>query len=240
VLNGDILTDLDLGAVLGRHRRTGAEGTVVLTPVDDPSAFGLVRLFEDLAVEAFLEKPAREELRPGEPFLINAGTYVLERSVIDAIPAGVECSIERETFPEVAARRGLFGHPSDAYWLDIGTPAAYLRANLDVLAGRVRTESPVGLRYLGPGAIVADGADVGEGCAVGAECRIETGAIVRESVLGIGVEVGAGARVDGAILGDGVRVGADAVVSSGAVAGDGAVIDAGTTVDGPLRATVAR
>ncbi len=240
VLNGDILTDLDLGAVLAQHRRTRAEGTVVLTPVEDPSAFGLVRLFDDLAVEAFLEKPAREDLRPGEPFLINAGTYVLERSVIDEIPAGVECSIERETFPEVAARRGLYGHASDAYWLDIGTPAAYLRANRDVLAGRVRTESPVGPRYVGPGTVVAEGADVGEGCAVGAECRIETGASVNESVLGIGVEVGAGARVDGAILGDGVRVGADAVVSAGAVVGDGATVDPGTSVDGPLRAAVAR
>ena len=104
VLNGDILTDLDLGAVGRAHAEAGAQGTIVLTPVEDPSAFGLVRLFDDRRVEAFVEKPAPEELRPGEPFRINAGTYLLDPSVLDGIPAGRACSIEREVFPALAGR----------------------------------------------------------------------------------------------------------------------------------------
>ena len=239
VLNGDILTDLDLRAMLDRHVRSGAEGTIALTPVEDPSAFGLVRLHEDDRVEAFVEKPGPEQLRPGEPFRINAGTYVLERSVVDMIPEGVECSIERETFPEVAARGGLFGFPSDAYWLDIGTPAAYMRANRDVLAGRVRTEAPVGERYLGPGTSVADTAVVGEGCCLGPGCRVEEGARIMASVLGEGVEIGAGAHVEDSILGDAVTVGEGAVVAPGSVIGDGASVPGGVRHEGALASAAA-
>ena len=103
VLNGDILTDLDLGAVDRAPRASGRPGTIALTPVEDPSAFGLVRLHDDASVEAFVEKPSPEELRPGEPFRINAGTYLLSPSVLDGIPPAAPCSIEREIFP--AARR---------------------------------------------------------------------------------------------------------------------------------------
>lgn len=232
VLNGDILTDLDIGALLEQHRRTGAEGTITLTPVEDPSAFGLVRLHEDRSVEAFLEKPDPSELRPGEPYLINAGTYVLERALIESIPAGVQCSIERETFPEIAERGRLFGFPSDAYWLDIGTPASYMQANRDVLAGRITTSAEVGERFVGEGARVAPGATVGEGCCLGAGVRVERGAEVRDSVIGAGTRVGARARVVGAILGDGVEIGEEAVVEPGAVIGDGACVSAGDRVAG--------
>ena len=111
---------------------TGADATVVPTPVEDPSAFGLVRLYPDGSVEAFVEKPAPEALRPGEPFRINAGTYLLEPSVLGRIPAGRACSIEREVFPALAEIGTLYGFPSEAYWRDIGTPASYLAANRDV------------------------------------------------------------------------------------------------------------
>lgn len=232
VLNGDILTDLDLGALLDQHAETDAEGTIALTPVEDPSAFGLVRLHPDRSVEEFVEKPGPDQLRPGEPFNINAGTYVLDRAVIDAIPEGVMVSIERETFPEVAARGRLFGFPSDAYWLDIGTPAAYLRANRDVLAGRVRTDSPVGPSFVGEGCRVAEGAHVGEGTALGAGSSVAAGAEVRDSIVGPGARIGASAHVSGAILGDGVTVGDHAVVEPGSVLGDGVEVGARETVAG--------
>ena len=154
VLNGDILTDLDLGAVMRVHGELGAEGVIALTPVEDPSAFGLVRLHDDASVEAFVEKPRPDQLRPGEPYRINAGTYLLSPSVLDEIPLGRACSIEREVFPVMAERGTLYGFPSDAYWRDIGTPASYLAAHHDVLDGALETESPIPGPYIGPGAEV--------------------------------------------------------------------------------------
>jgi mannose-1-phosphate guanylyltransferase len=232
VLNGDILTDLDLDAVAASHRQAGAEGTVVLTPVEDPSAFGLVRLHPDRSVEAFVEKPAPDALRPGEPFRINAGTYLLETSVLDRIPAGRACSVEREVFPALAEAGTLFGHPSDAYWRDIGTPASYLAAHHDVLSGAARTESPTGDAYLGPGASADPGARVGLLSSVGPGARIEAGAIVEGSVVGAGTTVGEGAVARDAIVGEGVTIGAGATLGPGAVVGDRAVIGAGVAVDG--------
>lgn len=232
VLNGDILTDLDLAAVAEAHRRTGAAGTVVLTPVEDPSAFGLVRLLPGGAVEAFVEKPAPQDLRPGEPFRINAGTYLLEPSVLARIPAGRACSIEREIFPALAADGVLHGFPSDAYWRDIGTPASYLAANQDVLTGAIRTESPTGDAYLGPGAAAHPSARVGALTAVGPGARIDAGARVEGSVLGGDARIGEGALVRGAIVGEGVDVGARATVEPGAVIGDRAAIGPGARVDG--------
>lgn len=144
VLNGDVLTDLDLAALIRQHTASGVDGTLALTPVDDPSRYGLVRLFDDRRVEEFLEKPSADQLRPGEPFLINAGTYLFTPAVLSAIPAGRASSIERDIFPVLAAEGRLAGFPSDAYWRDIGTPDSYRDAHLDVLSGVVATESPTG------------------------------------------------------------------------------------------------
>jgi mannose-1-phosphate guanylyltransferase len=232
VLNGDILTDLDLSAVMEAHARTGAAGTVVLTPVEDPSAFGLVRLHDDHSVEAFVEKPSPQELRPGEPFRINAGTYLLDPSVLDDIPAGRAVSVEREVFPSLAEAGVLFGFPSDAYWRDIGTPASYLAAHHDVLSGAARTESPTGDAYLGPGAAVDAGASVGARSSLGPDARVDAGAVVEGSVLGAGTRVAEGALLRDAILGEGVTVGPRAVLEPGAVVGDGAAIGPAARVDG--------
>jgi mannose-1-phosphate guanylyltransferase len=232
VLNGDILTDLDLSAVMEAHARTGAAGTVVLTPVEDPSAFGLVRLHDDHSVEAFVEKPSPQELRPGEPFRINAGTYLLDPSVLDDIPAGRAVSVEREVFPSLAEAGALFGFPSDAYWRDIGTPASYLAAHHDVLSGAACTESPTGDAYLGPGAAVDAGASVGARSSLGPDARVDAGAVVEGSVLGAGTRVAEGALLRDAILGGGVTVGPCAVLEPGAVVGDGAAIGAAARVDG--------
>lgn len=231
VLNGDILTDLDLGALAARHRETGAAGTIALTPVEDPSAFGLVRLFDDGRVEAFVEKPRADELRPGEPYRINAGTYLLAPEVLDRVPAGRACSIEREVFPLLAADGVLHGFPSDAYWRDIGTHASYLAANHDVLTGALRTESPAGGAYAGPGAAIDPGAEVDGRSCVGAGAEVEAGAVLRGAVVGAGSWIGPDAVLDGAIVGESVRVGRGARLGPGVVVGDGAVVADGDVVD---------
>ncbi len=231
VLNGDILTDLDLTAFAAAHRASGGAGMVALTPVEDPSAFGLVRLHPDGSVEAFVEKPQPDQLRPGEPFRINAGTYLLTPDALARIPAGRACSIEREIFPVLAGEGLLHGHPSDAYWRDIGTPASYLTANHDVLRGALVTATATGDLYAGPGATIDPGASVGELSSVGAAATVAAGAVVRGSVIGAEARVGEGAEITGAILGQGVTVGAGARIPAGAVVGDDAVIAAGARVD---------
>ncbi len=135
VANGDIMTDLDISKLLAAHRASGAEATIHVSPVDDPSAFGVVELDDDLRVLRFVEKPAPDEAPSN---LINAGTYVLEPTVLPRIATGRKVSIEREVFPAIVADGGLFAYPDDAYWLDTGRPEFYLQANLDALAGRRR------------------------------------------------------------------------------------------------------
>lgn len=237
VLNGDVLTDLDLGALAAAHTMSGALGTLALTPVDDPSHYGLVRLEPDDRVEAFVEKPQAHELRPGEPFRINAGTYLFDRAILDEIPAAVSCSIERDVFPRLAADGRLIGFPSDAYWRDIGTPESYLEAHLDVLAGVVATDAPAGERYLGDGCVLADGAAVDGHASVGSGVYIGAGARVHAAVVSAGAVVGAGARIEGAIVGAGVEVGEGAIVVDGSVVGDGARIGAGCELRGRVVGT---
>jgi mannose-1-phosphate guanylyltransferase len=235
VLNGDVLTDLDLHAMVRGHAESGAQGTVYLTPVEDPTAYGLVRLRPDRAVEAFLEKPAIEDLIPGEPYLINAGTYLLSAAVVGMIPLGRQCSIEREIFPLVAADGALYGFPSDAYWRDIGTPESYLDAHVDVLAGRVRTETQgiVDGRYHGPGARVDSTAEVRASVTLGTECEIAAGAVLGRCVVGAAAHIGRGATIVDSIVGEGVVVGDGAHVEAGMVIGDGARIAPGSILTGP-------
>ena len=133
VVNGDVLTDLDLSALIEFHRARNAEGTIALHPVADPSAFGVVPTDEEGRVTAFVEKPPRDEAPTNE---INAGTYVLEPSVLARIPDGGRVSIERETFPAMVRDGRLFALADEGYWLDTGTPAAFLEANFDYVSGR--------------------------------------------------------------------------------------------------------
>src|SRR4029453_72825 len=144
MLNGDVLTDIDLSAQIARHEATGARGTLALVPVADPTAYGLVRLHADGSVKEVVEKPSADEI---DTNLISAGAYVLERDVVDLIPPGRNVSIEREIWPQLVGD-GLYGFPADAYWLDIGTPDRYLQGTFDILEGNVATD--VGER-LGPG-----------------------------------------------------------------------------------------
>jgi mannose-1-phosphate guanylyltransferase len=213
-LNGDVLTDLDLTALLGAHADRGASATLGLHPVEDSSAYGLVHSGPEGAVLEFLEKTG--ESVPGE---VNAGMYVLERSVLDLIPPGEEVSIERDVFPRLVGD-GLHGLRLDGYWMDIGTPERYLQASWDILERRVETRVDTNAPGLlvAPGAEVAGGATVGPRAVLGPGCRVADGAEVRESVLLDGCTVGEGARVSGSILSAGVTVAPGATVE-GMVAG---------------------
>jgi len=228
MLNGDVLTDMDLTAQLAQHERTGARATLALIAVEDPSAYGLVRRNPDYSVTEFLEKPSGERSNAGRvgPDLINAGAYILERSVLDAIPpAGTNASIEREVFPALVGE-GLYGYASDGYWLDIGTPERYLQGTFDILEGIVQTA--IGAELAAANLALAEGAQVdGRVVApafVAPGCRIAAGAIVGgRTVLGAGVEVGAGAHVETSVVLDGTRIGARSTVSS-------SILGAGVTI----------
>jgi mannose-1-phosphate guanylyltransferase len=201
-LNGDVLTDLDLTALLDLHSERGARATLGLYRVEDSSAYGLVSSGPGGEVLEFLEKTG--EVAPGE---INAGIYVLERSVLDLIAPGGEVSIEREVFPRLA-RDGLYGLRLDGYWMDIGTPQRYLQASWDILEGRVQTQ----VQPTAPGllidadATVLDGAKVGPRAVLGPGCSVMAGAEVSDSVLLEGCTVGEGASVRASILSPGVEV----------------------------------
>jgi mannose-1-phosphate guanylyltransferase len=207
-LNGDVLCDLDLGALLRAHSERAASATLALHPVPDSAAFGLVDTDEAGAVLEFLEKSG--EAVPGE---VNAGAYVLERSVLDLIPPGREVSIEHEVFPRLVGA-GLHGLLLEGYWMDIGTPGRYLQASWDVLEGRVRT----GVRPTAPGLFVSAAAEVdaaatlGPRAVVSAGCEVAAGAEVSGSVLLGGCAVGAGARVLDSVLAPGAAVAAGAEV----------------------------
>ncbi len=223
VCNGDVLTDLDITGLIGRHESAGAAATIALHRVADPSSFGVVPTEEDGRVRAFVEKP-----EPGtEPTdAINAGTYVLEPSVLDRIPDGRPVSIERVTFPELVETGELYAFTSDAYWIDTGTPANYLQAQLDLLDG-VRGDA---LNGVDPESQLA-GATVRRSV-IGERVTVGAGATVTDSVIMPGAVVGEGAEVIGSIVGPGARVGADAVVRSLSVLGTEAVVERGETLDG--------
>jgi mannose-1-phosphate guanylyltransferase len=236
VCNGDVLTELDLSALLRFHRERGAEATIHLARVPDPSAFGVVPTRDDGEVKAFVEKPP-----PGRvpTDWINAGTYVLEPAVLERIPPRLTVSIERETFPRMLDQPGrLYGYQSDAYWIDIGTPEKYLQAHADVLAGSLGTDSlPADAVERTPGVwlqgdvLVADEARVEPPVLVGAGSVIGAGARITQSVLGTGCTVEDGAQVLRSVLLDRARL-APAGAAVDAVIGPQAVLETNAVVSG--------
>jgi mannose-1-phosphate guanylyltransferase len=235
MLNGDVLTDIDLTAQLAQHEQTGACATLALVPVEDPSRYGLVRRNPDSSVQEFVEKPSLDEI---DTDLINAGAYILERSVLNGMPpAGTNVSIERDVFPALVGR-GLYGFAADGYWLDIGTPTSYLEATFDILEGNVATE--VGRAVLAAGGTLADGARVSGRVAapalIGRGSTVAAGAIVGgRAVLGSEVEIGEGAHVESSVVLDGSRVGArttirSSIIADGVTIGDHCHIEAGVVV----------
>jgi mannose-1-phosphate guanylyltransferase len=224
-LNGDILTDLDLTAMVAMHRERGAAATIALTHVDDARPYGLVPTEPDGRVIQFLEKP--EHAVPGD---VNAGTYVLEPSALSRwVPETI--SIERDIFPAmIEAGDPVYGYVSDAYWIDLGTPEKYLQAHFDVLDGRVALQRSYPAPFVADGAAVDGEARLGRHVAVSAGARVESRASVEESVVHGDAVVEAGSRVIGSILGPRAHVGAGAVVR-GSVLAEGASVPSGASLD---------
>ena len=229
VMNGDVLTDLDVGDLVRFHRERGAEATLHLITVEDPSAYGVVDLDGTGRVRAFVEKPA-----PGTApsNLANGGTYVLEPSILDRIPADGPTSIERATFPAVVADGRLFAMATDDYWVDTGRPDTFRQANLDTIDGRRRRQR---CDAVASDARVAPGAHVVHSV-VGPGATLETGAVVRDSVVLAGAHVERDAVVSSSIVAG--HIGARAHAEGVVVAGDGRV-EAGERVDGVRRPEVA-
>ncbi len=213
VVNGDILTDLDLGELVTFHERHGASATIALTPVADPSAFGVVPTDDNGRVLAFIEKPSVEEAPTN---MVNAGTYVLEPSVLARINRGVRVSIEREIFPLLVEHGELYAMASSSYWLDTGTPDRYLQAQSDVLSGlRPRVMIPAnvcqeGMVHIGPNVSLL-GAIEGPSF-LGANASVGVGASIRASVIGERSSIGAGVQISGSVVMSGASIGAGSVL----------------------------
>ncbi|MDH4169493.1 MAG: NDP-sugar synthase [Acidimicrobiia bacterium] len=201
-VNGDVFTDLDLTELIAFHDRSGAEASIALTPVEDPSRYGVVPTDDHGRVLGFIEKPPADE---APTKWINAGTYVLEPSVLDRIDPDRRVSIERETFPALVADGTLFALQSDAYWVDAGTAATYIQVQLDLIDGRRAEVLP----------------------AIAADARCDASATVESSVIGADAVLDAGAQVRRSVIGQGAKVGrnatvADSIIAPHAEVGDGA------------------
>lgn len=249
VLNGDVLTDIDLSAQLAQHEATDARMTLALIAVDDPSAYGLVTLEDNLSVHEFLEKPL-----PGQQVrtdLINAGAYIATRDVLRLIEPNIKTSWEHDIFPQLIGK-GLYGYRADGYWLDIGTPERYLEATEDILSGRFAIGHGGQLTQIsaqattdgkltpplviGADCVVAKGATVGPSVVLADHVEVEAGAVVERSVLLDGVRVGEGAVLRDCVvaaraqIGSGVQIGANVIVGEGVVLEPGRTVEAGEKV----------
>ena len=253
-LNGDSLREADLGELVAFHRSSGAKATILLTPVADPSRYGLVRTAADGRVETFLEKPRPEEI---DTDLINAGLYVLEPEALELVPPGRSVSIEREVFPRLAAEGSVFGIALPGYWLDVGTPESYLQAHRDVLERIFQTDVGDALGadftlvdetadvhpgaklvppvYVGPGAVVEDRARLGSLAVLGSGARLAEGCVVENAVIGARTRVGPRASVVGSIVGADVQIGAGCELHNLAVVGPGAEVGERNVLDHGLR-----
>jgi len=226
VLNGDVLTDLDLTALVDHHVRSEATATITLGLVEDARPYGLVTVDGGGRVQEFKEKPSRPVSG-----LVNAGTYVLEPEALRGVPADRAISIEREVLPGlIASGASVRGFVSDSYWKDVGTPEKYLEATFDALEGKVRGLSYVA-PYVDPRAEVSLRSHLGRWVVAGPGARIGAEAEVEDTVLLGGAVVGERAKVRESILGPGARIGADAIVQ-GAVLGERAAIGPGTSSQG--------
>ncbi len=223
MLNGDVLSDMDLTAQLRQHEQTGARATLALMAVEDPSAYGLVRRNPDGSVREFLEKPSADEVL--DTNLVNAGAYILQRDVLAGMaPAGTRISIERDVFPTLVDH-GLYGYEATGYWLDIGTPQRYLQATFEILEGAVHTE--VGRQLADAGGVLGTcDATVLAPSVIGEGCEIDPEAVIgARAVLGRGVTVGPGTHIESSVVLDGARIGAGARISSSIVSADAHIGD---------------
>jgi mannose-1-phosphate guanylyltransferase len=246
MLNGDVLTDIDLSAQIAQHTATGAKATLALVPVADPSAYGLVHLEEDRSVRDFLEKPSPDAI---DTNLISAGAYVLQREILELVPPDRNVSIEREVWPLLIGN-GLYGFPSESYWLDIGSPDRYLQGTFDIIEGNVKTAvgERLGSDWLAidesaevrgrviPPAVLERGVRVGEGAHVGSlvvlgeDVSIGAGTTVERAVILNGAEIGARCTLRDCIIAAGCRIGSGTTITGGAVLGEGVTVGADNVI----------
>jgi mannose-1-phosphate guanylyltransferase len=244
VLNGDIIADIDLGDMLSFHRQRNALVTIALTPVQNPSAYGVVETDADGRVKRFIEKPP-----PGQApsNLINAGIYIVESTVLRDVSAGTRCMFEYDVFPSLlSAGAAVFAYPSTDYWIDIGTPEKYRQVQYDLLLGKWSSSLYEGKadgagRYgtcgrIHPSAVVegpvvfGDDCDVGAGARIkgptvlGHGCRVGDGATIDRAIIWRNVRIGKAATIRESVIGDNCHVGDRSTVEPGAVAGDNTVI----------------
>jgi NDP-sugar pyrophosphorylase family protein len=243
VFNGDVFTGVDLPALLQLHRERGAKATIVLTPVENPSAFGLVETDADGNVQAFVEKPSPEEIRCDT---INAGVYILEPETLDRIAPDTVCSIEREYFPSLIRNGETFvAHVHRGYWIDIGTPDKYRQAHRDIMMGRylahpfaaspgssvissdARIDDGVDIEgpcFIDTGVVIKRGARVGPYSVIGAHCHLAENASVDGAILWPNTWVDADARVGAAVTGRNCHIGRHVHVGDDAILGDKTIL----------------
>jgi mannose-1-phosphate guanylyltransferase len=255
VFNGDIFSDLDLTEMIAFHRENGAKATIALTPVEDPTAYGVVELDPQSRVRCFIEKPSWERVTTN---LINAGAYVLEPEVLGLIPRDTFCMLERGLFPDLVERDIPFvGYPSKAYWIDIGHPGDYLRLHHDILMGKAMARFPgksvaddvwmeegcsidptakiVGPVVMGRGCVIQDEAKVSGPAVLGKGCIIGRGAAVDEAVLWRKVELGNGTTVRNSVVGNNSVIGEDSWIVDGAIVSDDSRIGSGNKLERGIR-----
>jgi len=239
VLNGDILTNADLSKLIDRHQTSGAEVTIALAAVENPSDYGLVETDKNGWVKRFIEKPPADPSASKKLNLVNAGIYVLEPSVRDLVPVDENRSFEYHVFPELLAARRSFGTHSlsEEYWRDLGTPESYLAAHLDFLAGRLSglEVQRDGISDIATSAAIDASSVIGEGCVVkpnaqiknsvlGAGVHVEERAVIENSVIWSHTRVSTFAEIKNSVVGRGCFIGRNVSIGDGGVLGDKASI----------------
>jgi mannose-1-phosphate guanylyltransferase len=255
VFNGDVFTDLDLQAMLAFHREKGSKLTIALTPVEDPTAFGLVETEKDGHIRRFVEKPRIDEITTN---MINAGTYIIEPELFRYVPPAQYYMFERGLFPVVLQTGDpMYGYPSRAYWTDIGKPQTYLEVHHDILMGKVRynmageqiservwaqgaveihpSAQVMGPVVLGAGVKIGAGARVVGPTSIGAGTMIGANAMVEGSVIWEGSQIGEEASLRSCVIGSNNRIGAKAHIGDGAILGDSCVIGAENRLERGIR-----
>lgn len=225
VVNGDVLADTDITALIGFHRSVGAEATISLVPVEDPSRFGVVPTDQDGRVTAFIEKPTREEAPTN---YINAGIYVLELAAINRIELGAQVSMERSLFPELVKDGALFALPSNAYWIDAGTPASLHQASMDILNGvRMNGSKTAGEVWTDPTTEIQG--QIFGNCFFGENSRIGADSNVHSSIIERNVSVGPNTLIRSSVIMRGAIIGRDCVIEE-SIIGEGASVPDGSFV----------
>ena len=240
VFNGDVMTQLDLAAVIRMHRERQARATIVLTPVDNPSAYGLVETDAQSNIKRFIEKPKPEEITTNH---INAGIYVLEPDTFDRIPSEVPWSIERSYFPSLIERNETFvAYIYNGYWIDIGTPEKYVQVHRDIMDGRFVAPPFAGLTsprrciapdvrieegatigdpvFIDEGVLVKAGARLGPYAVLGRQTQVEEEATIERAIVWPNCRIGSQSSITDAVLGRQCHIGRNVSLNSGAVLGD--------------------